>query len=126
MRSELQGPLYVARSMYTAPARLHDDLVALVEHPTAGARLGAVQELAALLGSSDPATALAARQTLQRLVDDDSGKVSRAASTALADGGKPAAAAPGEATTWLAARGPVEPEGSRSHEARHCPQRTSA
>ncbi|HEY1517527.1 MAG TPA: caspase family protein [Solirubrobacteraceae bacterium] len=77
--SSLEGPLYVARSQYerpVEPAALPQELIDLTRHPYAEARLGAVAELAALLGSENPAIRLAARLMLESMVDDDSRKVS--------------------------------------------------
>lgn len=84
---ELQGPLYVARSLYEAPvqpAELDSHLLSLMEHPLAEARLGAVDALTQLLGSSDKGVALAARHRLEKLTDDDSKRVAARASDALA------------------------------------------
>jgi hypothetical protein len=86
MKSELQGPLYLARSTYrppVTPAKLDEHLIALTEHRYAGAREGAVHELKALLSSRHPGTVLAARQALERMVDDDSRRVSEQAKAAL-------------------------------------------
>ncbi len=77
--SSLEGPLYVARSQYerpVEPAALPQELIDLTRHPYAEARLGAVAELAPLLGSDNPAIRLAARLMLESMVDDDSRKVS--------------------------------------------------
>lgn len=77
--SSLEGPLYVARSQYerpVEPAALPQELIDLTRHPYAEARLGAVAELARLLGSDNPGMRLAARLTLESMVDDDSRKVS--------------------------------------------------
>jgi hypothetical protein len=93
MMSTLEGPLHIARSSYeppVEPAELDKQLLGLVEHPVAGARLGAVGELAHLLRSDDRATALAARQALERMVDDDSRRVSAAASDSLSSVATPA------------------------------------
>jgi len=85
-KSELEGPLYLARSSYrppVEPARLDPELLARTEDRYAGIRHGAVQELAALLASRDPAVALAAREALETVVDDDSRQVSESARAAL-------------------------------------------
>jgi hypothetical protein len=82
----LEGTFYIARSSYEAPvepARLDDHLISLMESPIAGARLGAVEELARLLTSSDRAVRFAARNALERLTDDDSRKVAGMAEAAL-------------------------------------------
>ena len=86
-KSDLEGPLYLAKSDYrpeVQPARLDSDLLARTEDRYAGIRQGAVQELAILLSSSDPAVALAARHALSSMVDDDSRQVSASAQAALA------------------------------------------
>jgi hypothetical protein len=84
--STLEGPLYLARSVYEPPiepAKPDDRLVEAVESPFAAVRLGATQELAKLLSSKDPAVALAAQSILEQMLDDDSLKVSQAAREAL-------------------------------------------
>ena len=87
-KSELEGPIYLAKSAYrpeVKPARLDSDLLERTEDRYAGIRQGAVQELAMLLSSRDPAVALAARLALSRMIDDDSRRVSVSARAALAD-----------------------------------------
>ena len=87
-KSELAGPLYLARSSYrppVEPATLDSELLARTEDRYAGIREGAVQELSELLMSSDAAVALAARQALSRMVDDDSRRVSARAQASLAE-----------------------------------------
>jgi len=77
--SSLEGPLYVARSSYerpVEPAALPQELTDLTRHPYAEARLGAVAELARLLGSDNPGVRLSARLTLESMIGDDSRKVS--------------------------------------------------
>ena len=84
--STLEGPLYLARSVYEPPIEPADhdpQMVAAIESPYAGVRLGAVWELAPLLSSRDRSVVLAARKTLQQMLDDDSLKVSQAARAAL-------------------------------------------
>jgi hypothetical protein len=86
-KSEIAGPLYLARSMYRpkiAPASLDPELLAKTEDRYAGIRAGAVHELAELLASRDPGVALAARQALSKMTDDDSRLVSARAQEALA------------------------------------------
>jgi len=85
----LEGPLYVARSSYerpVAPATLDAELLHPLEHPYSAVRLGAVEELAKLLTGSNPSVALAARQALQKLRDDDSRKVANRVRDVLDDG----------------------------------------
>jgi Hsp70 protein/WD domain, G-beta repeat len=66
------------------PARLDAELVDLMASSVVGARLGAVEELSVLIRSPDPALALAARQALEHLVDDDSRRISERATQVLA------------------------------------------
>ncbi len=73
--SNLEGPLRIARSVYVPPiepAKLDKESIELTQHVTASARLAAAGDLAKLLRSDDPSVALAARQTLQQMADDDS------------------------------------------------------
>lgn len=70
------GPLFIARSTYEPPVELDEQLQELIASPIAGIRLGAVEELATLLGSSAPGVVLAARAALERMVEDDSRRVS--------------------------------------------------
>jgi hypothetical protein len=84
---DLEGPLYLAHSAYEAPvepATLDEQLRELMEHPVAGARLGAVDELSERLKSANRGVVLAARLALERMVDDDSRRVSDRAIVALA------------------------------------------
>jgi WD40 repeat protein len=79
MKSELEGPLYIARSVYEAPvepASLDETIVELIRSPLAGARFGAVEELRVLLSSGEASRELAARQALEALTTDDSRRVS--------------------------------------------------
>ena len=85
--SSLEGPLYIAHSSYrppVEPATLPRELLALIENQFAGARLGAVEELASLLKSNDPSVVLAARNALEPMLGDDSRSVSTRAERALA------------------------------------------
>jgi Caspase domain len=87
-KSDLEGPLYLARSSYRPPiepATLDPDLLARTEDRYAGIREGAVQELSELLMSRDAAVALAARQALSQMTGDDSRRVSERAQAALAE-----------------------------------------
>lgn len=86
IKSDLEGPLYLARSNYRPPiqpAQLDPELLARSEDRYAGVREGTVQEVAELLTSSNPAVALAAREALLRMSNDDSRRVSTRAQTAL-------------------------------------------
>ncbi len=89
-QSALEGPLYVARSRYRRPiepAAPDRQLLDLVEHPISGARLGAIEELTRLLKATSPSVALAARQALARMRDDDSRNVRERAMAALDEAG---------------------------------------
>ncbi len=84
--SELEGPLYLATSSYRAevePAPLDPELIARTEDRYAGVREGAAQELSELLASSHPPIAVAARQALAQMVEDDSRRVATRAQAAL-------------------------------------------
>ncbi|TCN37210.1 caspase domain-containing protein [Kribbella orskensis] len=82
---EMQGELYLARRSrpVTAPAALPPELQQVIDHPLAGVRAGAVQELARLLNGGHAGQALAARIALEHLADDDSRNVASAANAAL-------------------------------------------
>lgn len=81
----VQGDLYIARRSrpVSTPAPLPPELAQAVDHPLAAVRAGAVQELIRVLSSDHAGLALAARLTLERLVDDDSRTVAAAATAAL-------------------------------------------
>lgn len=101
----VQGDLVIARrnTPVTLPADLPPELQQSVGSPLAGVRAGAVNELARLLTGRHQGFALAARQALETLADDDSRSVAAAASAILS--GSPHAAAP-ETT------GPERPTGA--------------
>jgi hypothetical protein len=81
----VQGDLYIARRAQpvTEPAPLPTELHGAAESPFTSMRMAAVQELARLLHGRHAGLALAARQSLERLADDDSRAVSTAATAAL-------------------------------------------
>jgi Caspase domain len=87
----VQGDIYVARRArpVTKPAPLPSELQQAVDHPIAGIRAGAVQELSRLLTSRHAGMALAARLALEHLGRDDSRTVSAAALEALQAGPEP-------------------------------------
>lgn len=98
IKSDLEGPLYVARSSFRPPldaVELDPDLLARLEDRYAGVRAGAAQELGAILRGSDPALAIAARTALQRMRHDDSRSVVATVEEMLTA----ASAPPVEATT---------------------------
>ncbi|TEU13764.1 MAG: serine/threonine protein kinase [Anaerolineales bacterium] len=67
-----------------APTELPAELQQAIKSPFAGVRAGVVQELDRLLHSSHTGLALAAQAALERLKDDDSRRVSTAATESLA------------------------------------------
>ncbi len=81
---EVEGDIFVARSPVVRAAALPPALVAAIESPLAGVRKGAVDELDRLLRGRHPGLAVAARDAMQRLTDDDSRRVSQAAQEGLA------------------------------------------
>jgi hypothetical protein len=88
----VQGELYIARRSrpVTTPAPLPPDLQQAIDHPLAGIRAGAVQELARLLPARHAGLALAAQVALERLTEDDSRTVSAVAAAVLSAGVPPA------------------------------------
>jgi hypothetical protein len=80
-----EGELVLARSPLgpAASAELSPELQAAVESPIAGVRAGVVEELAELLRGTDAPAAGAARRALEKLAEDDSRRVSRAARGAI-------------------------------------------
>jgi hypothetical protein len=82
----VQGDLVIARrsTPVTEPAALPPELQQSIDSPLAAVRVGAMDELARLLPSRHQGVALAARQALERLADDDSRSVAAAASAVLA------------------------------------------
>jgi Caspase domain/TIR domain len=89
-----EGNLLVARSIRGAivePAPLPEYLRVILESPLLAIREAAVLELAKLLGETNPARALAARQALEKTTDEDHPRVAGLARIAL--GASPAVAA---------------------------------
>jgi len=82
---DLQGDILIARNPHWSvkPVELPRELLQAVESPFTGVRAGAVDELDRLLHGSHPGLALAARAALARLADDDSRRVSTAATHSL-------------------------------------------
>jgi uncharacterized caspase-like protein len=83
-----QGELLIARSRIRriTAAPLAPELSQAMESPLPAARFGVVDYLRERLGDADLAQAYAAWQALHRMVDDDSRKVSEAATEAIAEG----------------------------------------
>jgi hypothetical protein len=101
----VQGDLVIARrnTPVTQPATLPPELQHSIDSPLAGVRAGAVDELARLLSGRHQGLALAARQALETLANDDSRTVVAAASAVL--GGSP----PTGPTTTGGASDPIRP-----------------
>ena len=92
----VQGELVIARRARPVrqPAPLPPELQEAIDSPLAAVRGAAVRELSRLLGGKHAGRALAARQALEELSDDDSRSVAAAAAEALSDvasGGGPGA-----------------------------------
>jgi hypothetical protein len=81
----VHGDLYIARRAQpvTTPTPLPAELHDAVDSPFASIREAAVRELTRLLHGRHAGLALAARQTLERLTDDDSRAVATAAAAAI-------------------------------------------
>jgi hypothetical protein len=80
---EVEGRIVVAQSPVVRAAELPEDLLAAIGSPLFRIRMGAIQELGALLDSGHKGIALAAREALKKLADDDSRQVSAAAEKIL-------------------------------------------
>ena len=106
MDSRVQGELVIARNPHVRARPLDDDVLRLLESPVADVRLLAVPMLASVVARGD-GQALTAREVLERLTEDDSIRVQRAAREVLG------AAAPAAAATSdppHAAPDPVAPD----------------
>ncbi|MDF2967938.1 MAG: hypothetical protein K0Q93_1716 [Nocardioidaceae bacterium] len=81
----LQGDLVIARNprRQIHPGSVPEDIADLVHHPTAGVRLGAVDELARIAAQENLRRGAGAVLLLRRLLDDDSRRVSQAAAAEL-------------------------------------------
>jgi len=86
MFATLEGKILVARNprWEPKPAELPAELRQAIENPLAYVRVGAVRELERLLRGSDAGLALAARQALEGMTEDDSRTVSATAARSLA------------------------------------------
>jgi hypothetical protein len=114
---DIRGDLFIARRArpVSTPAPLPAGLQEATDSPFVEIRAGAVGELTRLLRSRHAGLALAARLTLQRLADDDSRKVSAAATAALSPGAEPAAIEP--VSSRLAPSAALEPATTTPSEA---------
>jgi hypothetical protein len=82
--SSVQGKLYVARNHQPVrPPELPTELRQAIANPLPSIREAAISHLQELTQGSDDTMAALARQTLQQLTDDDSRRVSTAATNAL-------------------------------------------
>jgi Caspase domain/FG-GAP repeat len=88
MAGDIRGEIVIARS--ARRVKLPTELATAAESTLAGIREGAVAELAALAGAGSGGLAIAAREALERLADDDSRRVSAAAAAALGRTAPPA------------------------------------
>lgn len=77
----VQGDLHIARRAkpVTTPSPLPPEIQSALENPLVSVRLGVVSELERLLHGSHAGLALAAKQALKKLTEDDSRTVSAAA-----------------------------------------------
>ncbi len=82
---DMQGDILIARNphLIVKPVELTAELRQTIQSDRVWIRVGAIDELGHLLHGSDEGLALAARQALAQLVDDDSRRVSTAAARAL-------------------------------------------
>jgi hypothetical protein len=80
---EVQGDLLIARSPAVRAATLPLELQQAIEHPIVRMRLAAVEELERLLIGGHAGLALAAREALALLAEDDSARVRAAARSVL-------------------------------------------
>jgi hypothetical protein len=127
---EMQGELHIARRSrpVTTPAPLPPELQQAVDHPLAGIRAGAIQELVRVLQARHAGLVLAARLALEHLTEDDSRAVSAAAAV-LSAGAQPAEAAEPtpprlalSATSIDFGRLPARPGARTASPARQCPR----
>ncbi|GAA4428999.1 hypothetical protein GCM10023148_33240 [Actinokineospora soli] len=82
---DLQGDLRIARRArpVTTPSDLPEEVRHALEHPLPGVRAGVITDLARLAESAHAGLALAGKQALERLADDDSRTVAARAAEAL-------------------------------------------
>ncbi len=86
---DAKGTLIIAKNPRPIAKPLPADLQEAIKSPYPSIRSGAVKELESLLNGNDRGQSLAARQTLEKLTQDDSRSVSEAAKLALRDMGVP-------------------------------------
>jgi hypothetical protein len=104
-----QGEMVIARNLHpvVTPAELPPDLQQTINDSRPWVREGAVRELDRLLHGSHPGLALAAKQALTRLAEDDSRRVASIAADSLAAFSEP------QPSKEVAAVFPVIPEITR-------------
>lgn len=85
---KIEGQILIAHSPVVRAVKLPAALTQAIESPLAGIRKGAVEELARFMNGSHPGLALASRQKLEKLANDDSRSVSNAAQQALGESTK--------------------------------------
>jgi hypothetical protein len=83
----LQGDLFIARNprRRIVPAPVPREILDLTQHPTAGVRIGAIDELAQLGAGTALPRAAGAALLLRQLQQDDSRRVSEAATAVLSE-----------------------------------------
>jgi hypothetical protein len=81
----MSGRLYIARrrTPVNRPAPLPVEIQQLIQSPLVGGRIGAIETLSGMLREPHQGRALAARQALEALTNDDSKRVAEAAVQAL-------------------------------------------
>ena len=105
---DVQGDFYIARSNRPPePVDLLADLRGAISSPFTNVRLGAVEELAALLDDADSARATAARTVLDDMAEHDTQRVVRGSAERAR---RPAEASPSPVTPAPAAESAVVPE----------------
>jgi hypothetical protein len=108
---KVEGQIIIAQNPLGAkPAELPPELQQAIESPFTGVRKGAVSDLERLLHGRDKGLALAAQEALTRLADDDSRKVSAAATRALGVSPVAVPAKPSPAPPVEVKKPPPEPE----------------
>lgn len=96
---DVEGDLWIAKSNAapTTPVPLPPEVQQAIDNPLPDERLGAVSQLAEIMRTSHAGMSLAAQLALEKLVDDDSRKVSAAATATLSPNMAPSDAQPNPA-----------------------------
>ncbi len=84
--TDIQGQFIIAQNPFPSiqPAKLPDELLQSIQSPIVWQKEGAISELKRMLTSTDRSRVMAAKKQLEVLAEDDSRRVSEAASAALA------------------------------------------